>query len=140
MKRRLKAAKPTLLGLVFLALVLLLPSVGFATDSMEGTDWKLRPKSFAAKIVFWRFDHLSFRGGMFESRDWKAKGFSPAAFFSPKPGETVTWTATLTSSQAGKVVWEGRREGDRMEGTWTWRKPDGKSKTMPWSAKQIRSH
>ena len=108
-----------------------------APETLEGTEWKVRNKSFKAKIVFWHFDHISFRDGLFESRDWKAKGFAPASFVAAKPSESVTWTASLSSPEQGKLVWEGRREGTRMEGTWTWRRPNGKSKTMPWSAKQV---
>jgi len=108
-----------------------------APETLEGTEWKLRHKSFKAKFVFWHFDHLSFRDGEFESRDWKAKGFAAAPYVSSKPGEAVTWTASLVSPEKGKLVWEGRREGTRMDGTWTWRRPDGKSRTMPWSAKQV---
>lgn len=106
------------------------------TESLEGTHWKVRENSFKAKVFFWRYDYVAFLDGEFRSASFRAKGFVPGAFTSSKTGESVTWTASLASADNGKVVWEGRRTGTRMEGTWTWRKADGATKAMGWTAKQ----
>lgn len=106
------------------------------TESLEGTFWKVRENSFRAKIFFWRYDHAAFQDGEFRSLGFQAKGFTPGAFTASRTGETIAWTASLNSPDKGKVVWEGRRMGHRMEGTWTWRKADGGTKSMGWTAKQ----
>ena len=105
--------------------------------TLDGTYWKVRDNSFLEKILFWRLDHVSFRDGMFRAQHWEAKGFAAAAYAATKSAESsIAWTATLISAEKGKVVWEGRRMGKTMEGTWAWRKPDGSTKTMSWSARQ----
>lgn len=107
-----------------------------AEPTLDGTFWKVRDNSFMEKILFWRLDHVSFREGIFRAKHWEEKGFAATAYAATKSAESIAWTATLLSAEKGKVVWEGRRTGKTMEGTWAWRKPDGTTKTMSWSARQ----
>lgn len=125
---------------IVVALGVAAASLSYAAEpetTLDGTFWKVRDNSFAAKFLFWRLDHVSFREGMFRAQHWEARGFAAAAYTAAKsPESTIAWTATLLSAEKGKVVWEGRRLGKTMEGTWAWRKPDGTTKTMSWSARQ----
>lgn len=124
---------------ILLAGLLALAGPGMAgePETMEGTFWKVRDNSFKQKIFFWRYDHVSFREGVFRSAIFEDKGFAAAPYAASKSAEdSITWTATLAGQDKGKVVWEGRRIGNRMEGTWTWRKAEGTTLTMPWSARQ----
>ncbi len=106
-------------------------------DGLDGSVWKVRPNTFMAKVLFWRYDHISFKNGEFLSAERKAHGFQPGPYTAVKAGEGVSWTATLQSPDEGKVVWEGKRAADRMTGTWTWMKLDGKTKVVGWTALRI---
>ncbi|MBI4423885.1 MAG: hypothetical protein HY554_09165 [Elusimicrobia bacterium] len=105
-------------------------------DGLDGTRWTVREKTFKAKIFFWRYDELSFQEGAVASAQARREGFGPAPFTASRPGESSAWTATMLSPEHGKLVWEGRKDGSRMEGTRTWMRPDGRTKTTAWSAKQ----
>lgn len=107
------------------------------SEGMDGTFWKVRQNSWVQKILFWRVDRVSFREGVFRSIQFDDKGFSAAGYTATKSGEgAVAWTATLLHPDQGKVVWEGRRSGKSMEGTWTWRRADQTTKRMAWTARQ----
>lgn len=124
---------------LLLALAVALSGAALAAEpeTLDGTFWKVRDNSFKQKIFFWRYDHISFKEGVFRSVQFEGLGFAAAPYTATKAAAaSIAWTATLNSETKGKVVWEGRRVGNRMEGTWTWRKPEDGARSMPWSARQ----
>ncbi len=104
-------------------------------SGLDGSRWKLRENTFKSKIFFWSYDHLAFRDGIFESTHCRLKDFPPVVYASSESNGVIRWSATATGPR-GKMVWEGRSQGDRMEGRRTWIRPDDRTRAVFWTGKR----
>jgi hypothetical protein len=67
-------------------------------------------------------DGFLFENGQFSASAYACMGFVPSAYTIDSSGK---FTATLTSSDRGTVVWRGRAGTGSVYGWITWTKPDG---------------
>ncbi len=123
---------------IALALAAVLLQGGLATaGDLDGTQWKMRPKSVMAYLMPWKSDHLIFDKEKFTSSDCVQYGYNAGPYLASTSGGTVNWKAEQTNAQGEKMSWEGTRIGDAMTGKFTWTKKDGSAKTWEWSAKRV---
>ena len=102
-------------------------------ESLDGTHWKMHPKSAIMRVVksmaFWRSNKLTFDAGQVT----KGKG-KPTAYTIGQENGKTTWKMEKTSTKGAKVTWTGTVDGDNMTGTTTTIQADGKTKTYEWKA------
>jgi hypothetical protein len=124
--------KRALAALVLLSLSLSAVSP-LRAESLDGTKWKTHPKSTIRKVLstmaFWHSNKLAFDGGQFT----KGKG-KPVAYTVADENGKTTWKAERTGTKGEKIAWAGVVDGDKMTGTTTITKKDGKIKTYEWKA------
>jgi hypothetical protein len=63
-------------------------------------------------------DTLTFKDGQFRSMSCDKYGFGSAAYSSTPDGKAIRFTST-TRGKHGTIVWEGKAEGEDIEGTMT---------------------
>ncbi len=66
-------------------------------------------------------DTISFKDGVFRSLDCEGWGFGSAHYDVEKIGDSYHFTATLLSSERGRLEWRGIINGDTAEATFHWR-------------------
>lgn len=115
--------------LVLVGLVMT-PSLALARDAFNGT-WKVTispADEDARKAGAKEFkDVFTFKGSMFESKEFKAKGF-PAAQYEEdtRSGIVATFKAVAKSTKGeGEATWTGTSTAGEMQGELTVKKKDG---------------
>ena len=102
-------------------------------ESLDGTQWKMHPKSAVMRVVksimFWHSNKLTFDAGQVT----KGKG-QPNAYMTGQENGKTTWKMEKTTAKGAKIVLTGTVDGDKMTGTTTMTKADGKIKTYEWKA------
>jgi hypothetical protein len=122
---------------IFAQLALLSLTLSFAAplraESLDGTKWRTRPQSTCRMVLhtmaFWSSNKLAFDGGQV----FKGKG-KPVAYTVAEENGKTTWKAEKTGSKGEKIAWSGTVDGNKMTGTTTITKKDGKTKTYEWKA------
>lgn len=66
-------------------------------------------------------DTISFKDGVFRSLDCEGWGFGSAHYNVEKIGDSYHFTATLLSSERGRLEWRGTITGNTAEATFHWR-------------------
>src|SRR5687768_9232232 len=117
------------LAAVLVFALILTPSLALARDAFNGT-WKVvvtpdedGRKAGAKEIK----DVFTFKGSMFESKEFKAQGF-PAVQYEEdtRAGIVAKFTATAKSTKGkGEATWTGTSTAGEMQGELTWKKADG---------------
>ena len=76
---------------------------------------------------FSRRDTLVFQEGRLTVVGFVPAGFSPGAYSvqSGQDPKDTLWNAALYNDGKGRIEWEGRIKGDRMDGTAVWHEKDG---------------
>jgi hypothetical protein len=132
-EKRRTAAFTLLILWVALALVRPVPARGAGLD---GTQWKMRFRSAKAWLHIWKADIMRFADGKFDDTECGSYGFSEASYGLTDTGGRPVWRATRYNPDGERTDWEGVLEGDTMEGTFTWTRPDGQSRKYTFSAKR----
>lgn len=127
MPRRLN--KLEIILLLALGVFALPPSFLFS-ESLDGTEWRMRERG----ARFWSTDDLGFHEDQFISDEGRKDGFAPSSYAASKDGERVTWNAEQTNDKGEKVEWSGVSMNNRMDGTYTRTKSNGKTVTRQWTA------
>ena len=100
-------------------------SSALAKDPFEKTTWKvkLEPAEGDGKAFE---DTISFKGGKFESKALKEKGFEAAQYEDNTTRAGLGgYKATLKSEKEGEAVWTGTVTATEIKGELKWTKKDG---------------
>jgi hypothetical protein len=111
------------LGVVVVAMCF--ASTARADDAFSGQPWQVHctPGTSTVALGGDAFDDgFLFENGNFSAQAYMIMGFTPAAYTIDSTGK---FTATLTSTDRGTIVWHGRASGNSIYGSITWTKPDG---------------
>jgi hypothetical protein len=121
---------------ILAAAVLLLWSLGAAAQPslLDGTSWSMRYRKARGLLPIWKADRLSFQEGRFADTECGSYGFEASPYAAAREGDGTVWTATQFNADGERAEWRGRLEGERMEGTLLWVKPDGESRLYRFSA------
>lgn len=65
-------------------------------------------------------DELIFKDGKFRSKACDPYGFAAADYKMTANGDTIVFEAKTFSPKAGRMVWKGTVQGDKLDGTYTW--------------------
>lgn len=103
---------------VFL-LVIFAQTTVYADNSLDGKTFSVKV-SENGKDGEARDDELIFKDGTFFSTDCEQYGFSPAAYESQTRGDITMFGSLLKSEKEGEAWWEGKIEGDSVEGRMVW--------------------
>lgn len=68
-------------------------------------------------------DTITFAAGQLDSVGCQKYGFPKAPYKVTKSGSAVTFSSEAKSAKEGMNKWEGKVEGDKIEGTLVWTKP-----------------
>lgn len=117
-----------------LTAVLLLPA-GARGATLDGTLWKMRFRSAKAWLHVWKGDVLRFEHGKFADTECGSYGFEESAYGVQQQNGRRLWRATRFNRDGERTDWEGVIEGDRMRGSFTWSRPDGRSRRYTFKAK-----
>lgn len=101
---------------------------------LDGTIWKLRYRSATAWLPIWKADLIRFESGLFRSTECSAYGFREASYAFRRLQSGQRWTSTLFNEDGERADWEGVLDGDRMVGTFTWTRPDGRVRRFSFRA------
>ena len=104
-------------------LSLLIASPALADDVFTG-GWQVKctPNSATVALGGDAFDDgMLFENGQFSAQAYAGLGFTPASYSIDATGK---FTATLTSSDRGTVIWKGRVGTGTIHGVILWTKPD----------------
>ena len=115
--------------------VLLLPATARGAE-LDGTRWKMRFRSAKAWLHVWKADVMRFEDGKFGDTECGSYGFSESVYGLQQQDGRKVWRSTRYNSDGERVDWEGVVEGDKMTGTFTWSRPDGRKRTYAFSAKR----
>jgi hypothetical protein len=116
--------------------VLLLPATARGAD-LDGTRWKMRFRSAKAWLHVWKGDLMLFEAGKFADRECDSYGFAQSPYGVQQRNGRRLWRATRFNPDGERVDWEGQVEGDRMTGSFTWSRPDGRSRTYKFKARRV---
>ncbi len=125
-----------LVSLAIMILAFTAVPVEAMAGELDGTQWKMRPEGWRGVLLFWQTDTLKFDAGKFESTACTPYGFMPGPYDSKREGDKVVWSATQTNNKGEKMEWQGTLSRDRLEGSYTWTKRNGKTMTIWWKAKK----
>jgi hypothetical protein len=75
---------------------------------------------------------ITFHNGLFHSVACDAKGFKPAPYTATKEGDAISFAATCTSPQVGKLDWKGTVKGEELDATATLTQ-EGKEPVVMWA-------
>jgi hypothetical protein len=106
---------------------------------LDGTSWKLRYKSATGWIPIWKADKIRFESGVFHSSECSSYGFQEAGYALRRLRSGQRWSSTLYNEDGERADWEGVLEGDRMIGTFTWTRPDGRVRRFSFRAQSLPS-
>ena len=65
-------------------------------------------------------DTITFKDGQFRSLDCENWGFGPAPYSVKKEGDSYHFSATLLSTDRGRLEWKGTITGDTAQATFRW--------------------
>lgn len=107
------------------------------TKKMEGKKEILDGKNFAGEMgttgsTTGDKEVITFHAGMIHSLACDAKGFKPAPYTATKEGDVISFTATCTSPQNGKIDWKGTVKGEELDATATLTQ-EGKEPVTMWA-------
>ena len=105
-------------------LSMLITPIAHADDAFAG-GWQVQctPRSATVALGGDIFDDgFLFENNQFSAQAYAAMGFTPAGYSIDSTGK---FTATLTSTDRGTVVWKGKVGNGSIYGWITWTKPDG---------------
>ena len=106
-------------------IALALATQTLAKDPFEKTTWKIKaePSEGGGKAFD---DTISFKGGKFESKMLKDKGFDPADYEDNTTRAGLGgFKATQKSEKEGEAVWTGTVTATEIKGELKWTKKDG---------------
>lgn len=105
-------------------LTMVFASTARAEDIFAG-GWQVKCTPYSATMALGADafdDGFLFENDQFSAQAYAGLGFTPGAYTVDSTGK---FTATLTSSDRGTVVWKGRAATGSIHGWITWTKPDG---------------
>ncbi len=82
-------------------------------------------------------DTVAFMNSMFQTPTFQQHGFTQGIAYVKPTKDYFTWGSTLKSDKEGVMAWQGSVTGDKIEGTFTWRKSGQISVTYKFTGTEI---